>query len=383
MRARGILYDVSTESQHAAAPGAPEGAGPPRDLVALGFSERLEALFAPLADDGLISGRVSRVDRGQPLVLTAEGALRAELAAHLRGSTDAAIAVGDWVALARPEGHDLAIVEAVLPRTSAFTRKDPGDHAVEQVVVANVDTVFVVQSLAPRGPNLARLERELVLAWESGARPAVLLTKPDLVDDPEALRAEAATVALGVDLHVVCPVTGDGFEVFSDYLGPGRTVAFFGASGVGKSTIVNRLVGTDVQETAEVRDADGKGRHTTVAREMFFLPGGGIVIDTPGMRALALWNAEEGIAAAFPDIEEFAAGCRFADCAHTVEPGCAVRAAVEEGTLPARRLESYLALRDELERLAVKQDARARAEKHRADKVFGRLQKNFYKHRGR
>ncbi len=375
---------MSTDDHNAAVPdAAPQGAAPPRDLPALGFTERFEALFAPLAPGGLIPGRVSRIDRGQPLVLTADGPLRAELAAHLRGVADAAIAVGDWVALARPEGHDLAIVEAVLPRTSVFTRKDPGDHAVEQVVVANVDTVFVVQSLAPRGPNLARLERELVLAWESGAQPVVLLTKPDLVDDPEALRAEAATVALGVDLHVVCPITGEGFDILAGYLGPGRTVAFFGASGVGKSTIVNRLVGTDVQETAEVRDADGKGRHTTVAREMFFIPGGGIVIDTPGMRALALWNAEEGIASAFPDVEELAGGCRFADCAHTVEPGCAVREAVEAGTLPARRLESYLALREELERLAVKQDARARADKHRSDKAFGRQVKNFYKQRER
>ncbi len=370
------------DGQPAPSPGAP--AGPPTgDLRALGFSERFEALFAPFAETGLVPARVSRVDRGQPLVLTAEGSTRAELAAHLRESDGGGVAVGDWVALGRPEGHDLAIVEAILPRSSAFVRKDPGEHTLSQVVVANVDVVFVVQALAPRGPNLARLERELVLAWESGATPVVVLTKGDLARDAGALRDEVASVALGVDVCVTSAITGEGMDGIADAIGSGRTAAFFGASGVGKSTLVNRLIGTEVAETAEVRETDGKGRHTTVAREMFFLPGGGILVDTPGMRALALWDAEEGIAAAFPDIEERAEHCRFADCTHAHEPGCAVRSAVEAGEIPARRLESYLRLREELDRLGERQDARARAEKKRNDKILHREIKRFHKERGR
>ncbi|MBE0417707.1 MAG: ribosome small subunit-dependent GTPase A [Coriobacteriia bacterium] len=362
------------------------GAGygePPRDLATLGFTERFQALFAPLAEKGFVPGRVSRVDRGLPLVLTEDGPVRAEPAAHLRETSDGPIAVGDWVALARPEGHDVTIAEAILPRTSAFTRKDPGEQAIGQVMAANIDTVFVVQALAPNGPNLSRLERELVLAWESGAVPAVVLTKADLCRDAEALRDEAAAVALGVDIHLTSAVTGQGVPELHDSIAPGTTVAFFGASGVGKSTLLNRLVGADVQETAEVRESDGKGRHTTVAREMFFLPEGGILIDSPGMRALALWDAEEGIASAFPDIEELAEGCRFADCTHTREPGCAVRAALDAGELVERRLESYLRLKEELERLAAKQDVRARADKAKADRAFHREVKRFYKERGR
>lgn len=356
---------------------------PPRDLCALGFSGRFEALFAPLAEKGFVPGRVSRVDRGQPLVLASDGPVRAELATHLLDSTDERCAVGDWVALARPEGHELAIIEAVLPRTSAFVRKDPGEHTVGQVVVANVDVVFVVHALGPRRPNLARLERELVLAWESGARPVVVLTKADLARDGKALAEEVASVALGVDILTTSAVTGEGVDRLLELIGPGVTAAFFGASGVGKSTLVNRLIGDEVAETAEIREGDGKGRHTTVAREMFFLPGGSILIDTPGMRALALWDADEGMAAAFPEIEELAAECRFSDCTHGHEPGCVVRAAVDRGTVTERRLESYLRLREELDRLAERQDVRARAEKKRGEKVLHREIKRYYKEHGR
>lgn len=375
---------MSSDNPHAVVPDdASARAEPPRDLRTLGFSERFEALFAPLAEQGFTPGRVSRVDRGQPLILTVDGPVRAELATHLRSTADSAVAVGDWVALARPEGHDMAILEAILPRFSAFTRKDPGEQAVEQVLVSNVDVVFVVQALGQGGPNVARLERELVLAWDSGAQPVVVLTKADLATDVESARAQVGAVALGVDTLVTCAITGEGVDEILGYLEAGRTGAFFGASGVGKSTLVNRLVGSDIQETAEVRDTDGKGRHTTVAREMFFLPNGGILIDTPGMRALALWDAGEGIAAAFPDIEELAEGCRFADCMHVHEPGCAVRAAVEDGTLPERRLESYLRLKEEVERLAAKHDARARSEKTRQDRVFHREVNRYNRNRGR
>jgi len=378
-----ILCDVPNDIPYTGQPGGADRAEPPRDLAVLGFTERFQALFASLAEQGFSPGRVCRVDRGLPLVLTESGPVRAEPAAHLRESADSMPAVGDWVALARPEGHDVAIAEAILPRSSAFTRKDPGERVIGQVMAANIDTVFVVQTLAPAAPNLSRIERELVLAWESGAKPVVVLTKADLCRHADALRAEVAAVALGVDIHATSAITGQGIDELRGYLAPGRTVAFFGASGVGKSTLINCLMGTDVQETAEVRETDGKGRHTTVAREMFFLPGGGILIDTPGMRALALWDADEGIASAFPDIEELAEECRFADCTHAQEPRCAVRAAVEAEKLTERRLESYLRLKEELERLAAKHDVRARAERSKADRAMGREIKRFYKERGR
>jgi len=379
---RGILASVPNDTSHSAGSDEAARGEYPRDLEVLGFTERFRALFEPLAGEGLVPGRVGRVDRGLPLVLTEHGAMRAEPAKHLREAADGPVAVGDWVALALPESHDTAIVEAILPRSSAFVRKDPGERAVGQVIAANIDVVMIVQALAPGGPNLSRLERELVLAWESGAIPAVVLTKADLSCDPEAMRDEVAAVALGVDIFVTSAVTGEGVDELHDRIEPGQTVAFFGASGVGKSTLLNSLMGDEVQETAEVREHDGKGRHTTVAREMFFLPGGGILIDTPGMRALALWEAEEGMAAAFPDVEGFAAECRFSDCTHIHEPGCAVRAAVEAGELPARRLESYLRLREELERIAARQSQRARADKKKADKVMARDIKRFFKERG-
>lgn len=377
-----MLATVPNETPHSAEPDAATRDRYPRELDALGFDERSRALFGPLGAEGFLPGRVSRIDRGLPLVLTERGLLRAEPATHLREAADGPMAVGDWVALALPEGHDAAIVEAILPRSSAFVRKDPGEHTLGQVIAANIDTVFIVQALAPGGPNLSRLERELVLAWESGAIPAVVLTKADLSADPQGMRDEVAAVALGVAVHVTSAVTGEGIDDLHDHIKPGHTVAFFGASGVGKSTLINRLMGAQVQQTAEVREYDGKGRHTTVAREMFFLPQGGILIDTPGMRALALWEAEGGMSSAFPDIEGFAAGCRFADCAHTQEPGCGVRAAVASGELPERRLASYLRLREELQRISERQDVRARSEKKKADKATNRAAKRPFKGRG-
>ena len=353
------------------------------DLVTVGLTDRERGLFEPLAQEGFFLGRVSRIDRGLPLVITAEGAVRAEPAMHLmrmRGEGESRAVVGDWVALSHPEGHDVAIIEAIVPRSSAFVRKDPGTSTAEQVVAANVDTVFVMQSLTGRGVRLRRLERELVLAWESGARPLVVLTKADLVDDAEEQAAEAAAVSAGVDVIVTSAITGQGYEELTLYLGPGSTVALLGSSGVGKSTLVNRLVGEDVQATATVRDSDDKGRHKTVARELVVLPQGGVVIDTPGLRALALWDAEEGVEAAFPEIEALAEACRFSDCRHETEPGCAVVAAVESGGITQRRLDSYRDLKRELDALAAKTEERARRERERQSHILSKTIKDFYKH---
>jgi len=350
-------------------------------LAELGWSDRERALFAPYADAGLFPGRVLRVDREFPLVLTAEGPVRAEHAVHLvrtREAQDRAV-VGDWVALGRPEGHDLTIIEAVLPRASAFVRKDPVDRTLEQVLIANVDVLFVVQSLSGKGINVRRLERELVVAWESGSKPVVVLSKADIAEDIDYQRKLAVDAAPGVDIIVESAITGIGLEEVRAQVPPGTTAALLGASGVGKSTLVNRLVGGEVQATQSVRKSDNKGRHTTVAREIVVVPDGGVIIDTPGMRGLALWDAEDGIASAFPDIDALAEQCRFVDCGHETEPGCAVLAAVEAGELPQRRLDSYRTLRAELTELSRRQDQKAWAEKERSNKTIAKASKAFFK----
>ena len=236
------------------------------------------------------------------------------------------------------------------------------------MLIANVDVVFVVQALSGRGINVRRLERELVLAWESGAVPVVVLTKADVAEDIEYQRSLAADAAPNVDIIVESAVSGLGVDEIRARIGYGVTAAFLGGSGVGKSTLVNRLVGEESQETADVRKSDGKGRHTTVAREMVLLPGGGILVDTPGMRGIGLWDATDGIASAFPDIDALAERCRFRDCTHVSEPGCAVISAVEDGSLPLRRLESYRTLQAELVALGHRQDQKAWAAKEQTGK---------------
>lgn len=273
----------------------------------------------------------------------------------------------------------MPIIEVILPRHSAFVRKDPGEETEEQVLTANVDVVFVVQSLSGGGINPNRLERELVVAWDSGSRPVVLLTKADLSDDAEAQRKFAEEIAFGVDVIVESAVTGLGVDDVRAQIPAGVTAALLGGSGVGKSTLVNRIVGSDLQATREVRLSDDKGRHTTVARELVEIPGGGVIIDTPGMRGLALWEVEDGVEAAFPEIVELGLRCRFRDCAHGDEPGCAVRRAVEEGELPARRLESYLRITGELTELARRQDEKAWRDKERTARIISKAAKRFYR----
>lgn len=351
-------------------------------LERLGYTDRERALFATLLADGFEPARVARVDRGLPLVASAAGLERAEPATHLVKAADASASravVGDWVALARPEGHEMPIIEAILPRTSSFSRRDPGAETGEQVLIANADVVFVVQSLSGTGINVRRLERELVVAWESGARPVVVLTKADLVDDIEAPRLHAEEVAFGVDVIVESAVTGVGIGEVRAHVPSGTTAALLGGSGVGKSTLVNRLVGDEVQSTGAVRSGDDKGRHTTVAREIVPVPDGGVIIDTPGMRGLGLWDAEEGLEAAFPDIEALAEACRFRDCTHTDEPGCAVIAAVASGELAERRRESYLRLTAEMDELSRRRDQKAWAEKEKKNKSIAKAVKRFYR----
>jgi ribosome biogenesis GTPase len=267
-------------------------------------------------------------------------------------------AVGDWVAV-RQRPEDGAVIVGVLPRRTAFTRRAAGEPTGEQVVAANVDVVFVVMGL-DRDYNPRRLERYLLMARESGAAPVILLTKPDLSSDLSAHIRDVTTLAGDIVVHVVNPKRGEGVEQLHAHLAAGRTAALLGSSGVGKSTIINRLVGVDVQRTREVRASDSRGRHTTTHRELVTLPGGGLIIDTPGMRELQLWDAADAVRETFDDIEALAAGCHFTNCRHRDEPRCAVKAAVEEGKLPADRLDSYVKLQDELATLARQQEERAR-----------------------
>ncbi len=325
-----------------------------------------------------------RSDRGNELVATAREVVRAQWSARLRKAAGAGErpAVGDWVAVDESESLEVPLIEAVLERASAVTRGDPGKTSEVQVLAANVDHVFVIHPVA-EAPNLRRLERELSVAWDSGAVPVVVLAKADLSADAGAARAAVEAVAPGTDVLVTSALAGDGVEALLAYITDHRTAVLIGPSGAGKSTLINALLGEQRQATREVRLSDGRGRHTTVARELVQLPGGGLLIDTPGLRALQLGGSEEGISSAFPDVEELAGSCRFRDCTHREEPGCAVCAAVEEGSLPAERLASYHKLRREAQVAAAKSDGRARAEERRKGKVFQRAVKDYYKRTSR
>jgi ribosome biogenesis GTPase / thiamine phosphate phosphatase len=330
------------------------------NLHELGWDEGFAASFEPYTEDEFEPARVSAQHRGGYDVLTEAGERRVRLSGRLRHEAASAAelpAVGDWIAL-----HDQTI-QAVLPRRSAFSRKAAWSSTEEQVLAANLDAVFVVSAL--NGDlNLRRLERYLTLGWESGAMPVLVLTKADLCDDVGGALLAVEQVALGVGTHAVSNLTGEGLEELGPYLTPAKTIALLGSSGVGKSSLANRLLGAELQATKELAE-DGTGRHTTTARQLLRLPGGAMLVDTPGLREVQLWDADEGIHEAFSDVDELATDCRFNDCAHMREPGCAVQAAIDEGRLPRERLQSYRALQRELKRLAAKQDGRLRSEERK------------------
>jgi ribosome biogenesis GTPase / thiamine phosphate phosphatase len=338
-------------------------------LRQLGWSDDFETEFAPYAAQGLLPARVAVEHRSAYALYSAAGELWGEVAGRLRHAGDRP-AVGDWVA-AMPREDGRATVHALLTRRTVFSRKTPWLEAKEQVVAANVDVVFVVTTLTDElSPR--RLERYLTMAWESGAQPVIVLNKADLCPDARPLVAAVESVAIGVPVVLASALTGAGVDELRSLVRDGRTGALLGSSGVGKSTLVNRLVGWERQETAEIR-ADGKrGRHTTSRRELVFLPGGGVLLDTPGMRELQLWEASSGVERAFADVGELAARCRFADCAHETEPDCAVREALDSGALAWDRLESYRKLQRELERLDSRLDKRTRAEARKERRRFER-----------
>jgi ribosome biogenesis GTPase len=354
------------------------------DLTALGWDDAFAEELEPHRRAGLIPGRVAVQHRGAYDVLTAEGELRCDVAGRLyeEAASPADLpAVGDWVAVAARPDERAGTVQAVLPRRTKFSRKTAWQASEEQVLAANVDVALIVTSLN-EDLNLRRLERYLTLAWESGARPVLVLTKADLADNvPEGVAA-VESVAFGAAAIAVSSVTGEGLDELRAHLGPGVTAALLGSSGVGKSTLVNTLAGEELLETREIRD-DGKGRHTTTRRELIQLPGGALVIDTPGMREVQLWIAEEGLEEAFSDVTELFEHCRFSDCAHESEPGCAVKEAIENGTLAPERWESYLKLQRELAHLERRLDKRAQAEERKRWRALSAFAREASRAKGR
>ena len=344
------------------------------DLNDLGWNPFFEEAFAPYKPEGHSIGRVALEYQGLYRVYTEAGEMLAEVTGkfHFRAESRSEFpAVGDWVVITPFASEKKAVIHAVLPRRSAFSRKVAGAVTEEQIVATNIDTIFLVQGL-DGDYNLRRVERYLTLALESGAKPVVILSKADLCNEVQERRVEVERVARGVPVHAISSIKNFGLEQLTPYIGAGLTVAFLGSSGAGKSTLINRLAGRDVQKVQEVRARDDKGKHTTVHRELIVLPAGGLLIDTPGMRELQLWEAGEGLSDTFNDIDTLGGDCYFSNCRHENEPGCAVKEAIEDGSLDAGRFDNYKKMQKELEYLDSRQDMRARREKERS---FGRLYK--------
>ena len=352
-------------------------------LKDIGWDDEWARVFEPHRAEGLIPARVAIEFNYLYRLLAESGELQAQHAGRLRHQADQLSAVGDWVAIRPTAGEATATIEAILPRRSKFSRKVAGELTEEQIVAANIDTVFLVMGL-DGDFNPRRLERYLLLAHESGARPGVILNKADVAEHLSEDIDGIHRLAVGIPVHAVSAKKREGVHVIEDYLGRGKTGALLGSSGVGKSTLVNALIGEDRLATREVRAHDSRGRHTTRHRHLIVLPERrGLLIDTPGMRELQLWMQSDSIRETFEDVEALASGCHFTDCRHREEPRCAVKLAIEEGRLPPERLQNYLKLQDELQDLDARKQGREQINIKRRFKTVSQSMKKFYKDKDR
>jgi len=328
------------------------------DLTSVGWSEFFELSFGLYKGQGYTAGRVALEHRNLFRVYTENGEVLAEISGKLRheaSNRSDLPAVGDWVVIRSQPEHGRAVIHAVLPRRTSFARKIAGSRTEEQIVGANIDTVFLFSSLN-QDFSLRRIERYLIIAWESGANPIVVLSKSDLCERLSDAIDEVQSVARGVPVHAISVVTGEGLPEIEQYFKRGQTIALLGSSGVGKSTLINHLAGVDRLKVQEVREHDDRGKHTTTHRELVLLPSGGLVLDTPGMRELQLWDGDQSLQLVFDDIERLAEKCFFSDCRHEDEPRCKVRDALAAGTIDADRYQSYEKLQKELRYQARRRD---------------------------
>jgi len=346
-------------------------------LESIGYNKQLADALKDLELEGAEPGRIVWQSAYSYRIQCEDREIAAEPTGKVKASDRPA--VGDWVAVRPAAIGERGSILAILPRKSAFSRNAAGKAVNEQVVASNIDEVFIVTDM-DQDFNLRRIERYITLVYNSGAGPVVVLNKTDLATDVETAVVQTRTVCPQIPVYALSAEEDHGIEQLEEHLGHGKTVAFLGSSGVGKSTIINLLLGEERMEVGEVREADGKGRHTTTHRELVMLPGGGAVIDTPGMREIQVWGDEEGLADAFPEIDELTAACRYRDCRHDTEGGCAVREALDSGSLDTARFDSYMKLRAEFENLELRRGQQARMEEKREGKRFAQMVREVNRH---